>query len=140
MALQNPLGDLSLEATQQSVLAALNASVTELPHQPADVTSDLTRTKVGRSTVGTDSIAAAVAAQTTRLHRLILSFAAAGRVEIRDGSGGTVLFDFDAPGPGVWDSGYCERPLAKTSVNTAMHAATTTAVQIYTQAFTRTSA
>jgi len=95
-------------------------------------TSDLTRLVITNAAAsGNTTLVAAVAAQTTRVHRLRLSVAGACIVKITDGAGGTVLetFNFAGNGGGVVLD-LSDRPYYKTTANTALVLNVSAAVQV----------
>ncbi len=118
------------EATGQAIIAAIEAPVTELPQTPLLTTSDLTSVHVTRSTSGETSAVSATASQTTRVHMVTILVAGAVTVELLDGSAGTSLRKWVFPDKGGFFSGFVERPLAKTTANTALYVKTSAAVAV----------
>lgn len=112
---------LALEATQQDILTELQGQATSIPHFALDTATDLTRAFDDGSTAAEESLVAAVASQTTRVHRIIAQAAGACNIELRDGSAGTVLRKLVFPAAGAYVLEFDPRPYAKTTANTALY-------------------
>lgn len=110
-------------------------SIATQPHVALDATSDLTRVFDSGSTSAEASLVTATASQTTRVHRIVCTAAAAGYIELRNGAGGGVLWRADFPAAGGWDFAFDPRPYAVTSTNTALYwyrsAATAMTIQLH---------
>jgi len=117
---------VATEATQ----AAVKAPASQLPKQPLEVTSDLTHGFSTSSVSGETTLAPAISGQTTRVHRLTVTAAAATVVEIRDGTAGTALKTFEFPAAGAFVYDFSERPYAKTSANTSLTRNSTVATKV----------
>lgn len=121
-------GDLATDASVQDVtaeVAGLRADLavpaSSVPHEALDATSDLTRVYDDGSTAAEESLVGATASQTTRVHRIIATADAACNIELRDGSGGTVLRKLHFPAAGGYVLDFNARPWAVTTANTALY-------------------
>lgn len=121
---------LDLITSSNSIATLLATPATTLPKRELVSTSDLTRANQTRSTSGETSLVTATASQTTRVHRIICSAAAAVTVSLLSGSGGTVLFVMEFPAAGVYILDFDERPYAKTATNTALYFSTDAAAAV----------
>lgn len=128
-------------AINDAILAAADkyidgaAAVTGAPtgtsavDNPLWTTTGLTGLRIATAVAGDNTLVAAVAGQTTRVHRLKLSVAGAVSVQIKDGA--TVLDVFNFAGVGgsvVLD--FSSRPWYVTSANTALVINLSGAVQV----------
>lgn len=129
-ALLNGTGDVPAEIITllESIDAGINTQATSIPHFALDTTSDLTRAYDDGSTAAEESLIGAVSGQTTRVHRIVASADAACNIELRDGSGGTVLRKLHFPAAGAYTLDFDPRPWAKTTANTALYWARSAAV------------
>lgn len=91
-------------------------------------TSDLSAAVVNISSATTTPIVAAVASQTTRVHRMRLNVAAAQSITVKDGSTTLEVINFTAAGFLTYD--FSSRPWYKTTANTALNFTTTTTGQV----------
>jgi hypothetical protein len=122
---------IGTEATLLAILAELEAPVTELPHQPLDETSDLTYVfSTGSASGERAALVAAVAAQTTRVHRMVVTAAAATVLELRNGASGTALMTIEFPAAGAYTFDFDSRPWVATSENTALILNSTVATKV----------
>ena len=98
--------------------------------EPLWTTSDLTDLRINTASSGDNTIVAAVASQTTRVHALRLNVAGAVIVQIKDGAG-TVLevFNFAGAGGSMFLD-FRGRPYYKTTANTALIINLSGAVQV----------
>ncbi len=92
-------------------------------------TSPLTRLRINVASAGSTALVAAVAGQTTRVHRLTLSVAAANVVQIRDGATVLETFNFAANGGGVVLD-FSQYAWFETTANTALNINLGTAAQV----------
>lgn len=80
--------------------------------------NDLTAAVISFATTGDQVIVAAVAGQTTRVHRIRLYASAATNMAVKNGAGAT-LETIQFPGAGSFVMDFATRPYWTTSVNTA---------------------
>lgn len=90
--------------------------------------SDLSAAVVNISSATTTAIVAAVAGQTTRVHRLRLNVGAAQQITVKDGSTTLEVLNFTAAGFLTYD--VSSRPWYTTSVNSALNFTTSTTGQV----------
>lgn len=90
-------------------------------------TSDLTKSIVSSTTVGTTPIITATAAQRGRVYRLRIDVAGANVLTFTDASG-TEEMNFSAAGFKIYD--FATRPWFTTAVNTAFSVTTTTTAKV----------
>lgn len=72
----------------------------------------------------------ATASQTSRIHRMTITAAAATVVEIRDGASGTPLKTIEFPAAGAFVFDFSERPYVKSSTNTKLVRNSTVATKV----------
>lgn len=107
-------------AVLEDIETALTAPVSELPKTPLLSESDMVAGNVSRTGAGETTMVAAVSGQTTKLHAYAVTVPGPGTVEIRNGTGGTVLRKHVFPDKGGLIRDERERPYAKTGTNTAL--------------------
>lgn len=93
------------------------------------LTSDMTLGVLNIATATTTAVCAAVASQTSRVHRLRIAADAAQQITVQDGVGAVLeIINFTAAGVRIYD--FSSRPWYKTSTNTALNFVTTTTGQV----------
>lgn len=122
--------ELATEITLDAVLTELQTPATSMPHVALDTTSDLTYVFDTSSASGERTLVSATASQTTRVHRMVITAAAATVIEIRDGASGTALWSIEFPAAGAYTFDFDPRPWAKTTANTALIRNSTVATKV----------
>jgi len=121
---------LMLDDTGQDILSELQAAATSIPHFALDTTSDLTYAFSSSSSSGEVTLVSATASQTTRVHRMVITAAAATVIELRDGASGSALWTVEFPAAGAYVFDFDPRPWAKTTANTALIRNSTVATKV----------
>lgn len=112
---------------QRSVATAPTG--TSAADEPLWTTSDLIGARINVSASGNTVLVAAVASQTTRVHRLRLSPAASVVVQIKDGATVLEAFNYTTGDPAIILD-FSSRPYYKTTANTALTINLSGAVQV----------
>lgn len=110
---------------------ALELAATSIPHFALDAASDLSYVfSTGSASGERAALVSATAAQTTRVHRMVITAAAATVIELRDGAAGTALWTVEFPAAGAYTFDFDPRPWAKTTANTALIMNSTVATKV----------
>ena len=109
----------------------LGTAAISIPHFALDTTSDLTYVfSTGSASGERAALVSATASQTTRVHRMVITAAAATVIELRDGASGTALWSVEFPAAGAYVFDFDPRPWAKTTANTALIMNSTVATKV----------
>ena len=118
------------QTTLDSIDTSLSTPATSIPHFALDTTSDLTYVFDTSSSSGERTLVSATSSQTTRVHRMVITAAAATVIELRDGASGTALWSVEFPAAGAYVFDFDPRPWAKTTANTALIRNSTVATKV----------
>jgi hypothetical protein len=123
--------DNPMPVSDPELLAAMQTEATSIPHFALDTTSDLSYVfSTGSASGERAAIVSATASQTTRVHRLVITAAAATVIELRDGASGAALWSIEFPAAGAYTFDFDPRPWAKTTANTALIMNSTVATKV----------
>lgn len=118
-------------ASDDPAVVALTTALTSIPHVALDTTTDLSYVfSTGSASGERAALVSATASQTTRVHRMVITAAAATVIELRDGTGGTALWTVEFPAAGAYTFDFDPRPWAKTTANTALIMNSTVATKV----------
>lgn len=121
----------AIETATEASQAALEAAATSIPHFALDAASDLSYVfSTGSASGERAALVSATASQTTRVHRMVITAAAATVIELRDGASGTPLWTVEFPAAGAYTFDFDPRPWAKTTANTALIMNSTVATKV----------
>ena len=122
-------GDGTVISVLKGVFGLLATPATQLPKTPLLSPSDLTYVFNSSSASTSRSLVAAVASQTTRGYRMVVTAAGATTLSFTDGSGGSTLYTFEFPAAGAFILDLDSRAYFATSANTALHVISSAAVK-----------
>lgn len=128
-AILTALGDNATELG--NINTTLGTPSTDIPHFALDATLDITQAAIAFNSTSDQDIVTATASQTTRVHRLRLSFGGACTFSVYSGgSGGTLLEAIDIPAAGIYVLDFDPRPYFITATNEKLTLKTSAAVQV----------
>ena len=122
-------GDGTEISIAKGIYGLLATPATQLPKTPLLNPSDLTYVFNSSSATTTRSLVSAVASQTTRSYRMVVTAAGATTLSFTDGSGGATLYTFEFPSAGAFVLDLDSRAYFATSANTALHVISSAAVK-----------
>lgn len=128
-AILTALGDL--DTALGNIDTTLATPSTDIPHFALDATLDISQAAIAFNSTSDQDIVSATASQTTRVHRLRLSFGGACTFSIYSGgSGGTLLEAIDIPAAGIYVLDFDPRPYFITATSEKLTLKTSAAVQV----------